>query len=139
LTKPDQTYWEDVAFSEFCQDKAGGGGPFPEQSVIQRMIRRGPWKLNYYHGYPCQLFNLEEDPRETMDRATDPACLPIIEDLKAELFNGWAPQQVAERMIDLRQDRDILAAWGKHVQPPDSIRWNLKPEMDYLDENQMKG
>jgi choline-sulfatase len=139
LTKPDQTDWDDVAFSEFCQDKAGGGGPFPEQSVIQRMIRRGPWKLNYYHGYPCQLFNLEEDPRETMDRATDPACLTIIEDLKAELFNGWDPQQVAERMIALRQDRDILAAWGKHVQPPDSIRWNLKPEMDYLDENQMKG
>ena len=29
------------------------------------MIRRGPWKLVYYHGLPSQLFNLEEDPRET--------------------------------------------------------------------------
>jgi choline-sulfatase len=138
LAKPDHATWDDVVFSEFCLDKAGAGGPFPEEGVIQRMIRWGDWKLNYYHGYPCQLFNLMEDPRETTDRATDPACSSVMEDLRAELFHGWDPQQVAEGLSALRQDRDILAAWGKQVQPADSIRWDLKPEMDYLDKDQIK-
>ena len=38
-----------------------------------------------------------------------------------------------QQMADLRQDRDILARWGRHVQPPDVCRWDLRPEMDYLD------
>ena len=36
--------WDDVAFSEFCQDAAGAGGPFPAEGIFQRMIRRGPWE-----------------------------------------------------------------------------------------------
>ena len=40
-------------------------------------------------------------------------------------------------MAQLRAERPILAEWGRNVQPPDSIRWNLKPEMDYLDEEQI--
>lgn len=137
LHEPDRAAWDDVAFSEFCLDAAGAGGPSPEEGVIQRMIRRGPWKLNYYHGQPCQLFNLDEDPRETADRAGDPACRTIVEALKAELLDGWHPDWIAGRMAALRRDGRMLSAWAKHVQPRDHIRWALKPEMDYLDEDQM--
>ena len=69
LTDPEHAEWDDVAFSEFCQDAAGAGGPFPEEGIFQRMIRRDKWKLNYYHGQPCQLFDLEADPRELDDLA----------------------------------------------------------------------
>jgi hypothetical protein len=30
-------------------------------------------------------------------------------------------------------DNQILRDWARHVQPPDQHRWDLKPEMNYLD------
>ena len=137
LRDPEGTPWDDVAFSEFCQDSAGSGGPFPDEGIFQRMIRRGPWKLNYYHGQPCQLFNLAEDPRELEDRAGDPACADIVAQLTAEVLDGWDPEWIAQPMAQLRAERPILAEWGRTVRPPDQYRWDLRPEMDYLDEEQI--
>lgn len=137
LRDPDNIAWDDVAFSEFCLDRAGAGGPFPETGVIQRMIRRGPWKLNYYHGQPCQLFNLELDPSELNDRSNDSTCSEVREDLKAELLSQWHPEDVASQMAALRSDNEILGAWGRTVRPADAIRWDLRPEMDYLDDEQL--
>ena len=129
--------WEDVAFSEFCLDAAGSGGPFPEEGVYQRMVRRGPWKLIYYHGFPCQLFNLESDPRETVDRARDSSCKGIVEELTAEVLRDWDPEVVAAQMARKRADAPILSGWARHTEPADQYRWDLRPEMDYLDEDQM--
>ena len=137
LKDPDHAAWDDVAFSELCYDAAGGGGPFPEQGVFQRMIRRGPWKLNYYHEQPCQLFNLEEDPRETNDRAADPACQELISELRTEVLAGWDPEWISARLANWREERPIFAGWTRTVQPEDQCRWDLRPEMDYLDKKQM--
>ena len=63
LMRDENTSWDNLAFSEFCQDSAGGGGPFSAEGVYQRMIRQDEWKFNYYHNQPCQLFNLNEDPQ----------------------------------------------------------------------------
>ena len=60
-----------------------------------------------------------------------------LEALEAEVLAGWDPDAIAARMEQLRSDTRILAGWGRNVQPPDSIRWNLQPEMDYLDDEQM--
>lgn len=125
--------WEDVAFSEFCLDSAGSGGPFSEDGVIQRMVRRGPWKLNYYHGMPCQLFNLDEDPQERDDRAEDLKSQKIRDELLELVLQDWDPEWVKLKMAEQRQDQQILGQWGRHVQPPDSIRWPLLAGMDYLD------
>ena len=138
LADPGTDVWDDVAFSEFCLDAAGSGGPFPEDGVVQRMIRRGPWKLNYYHGYPSQLFNLENDPGEVEDRIDDPECADIRETLEAELLLEWNPEAVFSEMAVLRKDQEILTGWGCKVQPKDLYRWNLRPEMDYLDTEQME-
>ena len=137
LTDPDNTEWDNVAFSEFCQDAAGAGGPFPPEGIFQRMVRRDNFKLNYYHGQPCQLFDLDADPRELNDLAADPAHAETVATLEAEVLAGWDPDAIAARMEQLRSDTRILAGWGRNVQPPDSIRWNLQPEMDYLDDEQM--
>ncbi len=137
LTDPENTEWNNVAFSEFCQDAAGAGGPFPEEGIFQRMIRSDDWKLNYYHGQPCQLFNLETDPHELNNLATDPTYSKTVEKLKAKVLNGWDPEWISERMAQLRADRQILALWGRHVRPTDQCRWDLKPEMDYLDDKQI--
>ena len=137
LADPQNAEWDDIAFSEFCQDAAGAGGPFSEMGIFQRMIRRGPWKLNYYHGQPCQLFNLQADPRERCDLADDPAHQETLAALKAEVLDGWDPEWIATRMAALRADRSILAAWGRTIQPPDQCRWKLDPAMDYLDPEQL--
>ena len=137
LSDPQNAEWDDVAFSEFCQDAAGAGGPFSEEGIFQRMIRRGPWKLNYYHGQPCQLFNLQDDPRECQDLAANPAHQETLAALKAEVLDGWDPEWIAARMSALRADRSILTAWGRTIQPLDQCRWKLDPAMDYLDPEQL--
>ena len=133
LRNPD-VEWEDVAFSEFCLDGSGAGGPFPEHGVFQRMIRRDEWKLNYYHGLPCQLFNLLDDPHEMDDRATDPACEQIRDELLDAVLHDWDPEWVMAQMSAQREDQKILGAWGRSVMPPDQYRWPLLSGMDFLDD-----
>ena len=58
LSSPNAS-WDDLAFSEYCTD----------EGQLHRMIRRCPWKLNYYHGQEPQLFHLEADPEELHDLA----------------------------------------------------------------------
>ncbi|HLH72605.1 MAG TPA: sulfatase-like hydrolase/transferase [Chloroflexota bacterium] len=116
--------WEDVAFSEYCTD----------EGCYQRMIRSGDWKLNYYHGQPVQLFNLADDSRETFDRANDPTVQDICERLTRQVLEGWNPDEIARAMAAKRADQPILHAWAQQTQPVEQYRWNLRPEMDYLDD-----
>lgn len=115
--------WEDVAFSEYCTD----------DGCYHRMIRRDEWKLNYYHGQPSQLFNLKEDPNELYDRANDPSCQDILMELTNNVLDGWDPEAVKKQMAAKREDTKILGRWGRNTKPIDQYRWNLLPEMDYLD------
>lgn len=121
--------WEDEAFSEYCTDQFG-----PPEGAYQRMIRRDEWKLIYYHGQPVQLFNLAEDPDELTDRAADPGCRLIREELTASVLDGWNPDAIIRRMADLRADNAILKPWAQNVRPPEHYLWNLRPEMNRLDE-----
>ena len=137
LSDPQDAEWDNVAFSEFCQNASGGGGPFSEEGVYQRMIRRDNFKLNYYHGQPCQLFDLDADPRELHDLTGDPAYADTLQKLKAEVLAGWDPESIRTKMSQLGRDLAVHTAWTRNVQPPDSIRWTMKPEMSYLDDEQM--
>ena len=120
--------WADVAFSEYCSDQF-----CPDGGCYQRMIRAGDWKLIYYHGQPPQLFNLAEDPEELVDRASDPDCRGIREELTAQVLDGWNPEWIKTKMAAKKADTAILKAWAAKVKPPDVFRWPLKPEMNYLD------
>jgi choline-sulfatase len=124
--------WEDVAFSEYCADEfvppAIGNG-----TSYQRMLRQGDWKLVHYHGLEPQLFNLAEDPGERADRARDVACQPLRAQLTARLLEGWDPQAIATKMAAKRADNAVLTAWAQQTNPPDQYRWDLRPEMNYLD------
>ena len=133
LMREENTSWDNVAFSEFCQDRSGGGGPFPNEGVFQRMIRQDEWKFNYYHNQPCQLFNLNEDPDELNDRSSDPACQNMIKDFTARILDGWNPDTIAQNLIDRNKDTRILTSWGRQVKPADTVRWDLRPEMDFLE------
>ncbi|WBU60563.1 sulfatase-like hydrolase/transferase [Paracoccus albus] len=49
------------------------------------MLRKGRWKLIHYHGFAPELFDLHDDPEETVNRAADPTSKPVLDDLYAEL------------------------------------------------------
>jgi len=126
--------WPDTAFAEL----GGLTGNAPG-----RMIRRGPWKLNYYHGYDRpQLFNLKEDPHEWHDLGGDSAYSEIRHELLAEVLQDWSGEAVLRRTETATHDRQILEMFHQKTQhsshssaddPPD--RWtapdgcNIFPEI----------
>ena len=118
-----ETDWDDVAFSEYCTD----------DGCYQRMIRRGDWKLCYYHGQPVQLFDLANDSRETFNRANDPTVQDVREDLIQKVREDWDPAAIAATMAAKRADEKIMVNWARNTAPTEHHRWNLRPEMDYLD------
>ena len=142
LLRESGTPWDDVAFSEYCTDStsealAGGlRSTLPDagrNGWQHRMVRRGDWKLVYYRGMEPQLFNLKEDPGEMHDLAADPGYRTVRNDLVFEVLEGWDPEAVALEMAAAQSDLQIMKSWAQNVQPPDTHRWGLRPEMSYLD------
>ena len=144
LNSPETADWHNTAFSEYCMndDSTGAtysanlGGPDVHSrpgGVQNRMIRSGPWKLNYYHGFRPQLFNLDDDPQETLDLAADTAFAGVRAELTDRVLDGWDPERIRNRMRVLKSEQQILESWASNIDPPDSLRWDLRPEMDYLE------
>ena len=67
---------ERIAFSEYHASGAVSGA---------YMLRKGRYKYHYYVGLPPELFDLENDPEETIDLAADPAFKSILENMAHEL------------------------------------------------------
>ena len=122
--------WEDEAFSEYCADQYT-----PDGECYIRMLRQDEWKLVYYHGYPPQLFNLREDPDELVDRAADPGCQQVLGDLRARVLQDWRPERIQTRMAALRADSRMQVQWAAATLPEERIRWQMLPEMEYLDDD----
>src|SRR5688500_20170475 len=57
------------------------------------MLRKGKWKYVHCASYPPQLFDLESDPEELVDRAADPACRATLAALDAELRRFCDPAE----------------------------------------------
>lgn len=115
--------WEDVAFSE---NGCTVTNPVPTaETVVQRMIREGRYKLNYYHGMPPQLFDLEADPDEHVDLADDPAHAETRERLLARVLDGWDPETVRASLEAREIDTDIMRNWARQTRPPEAYRWDM--------------
>ena len=123
LIRSEGAGWEDVAISEYCTN----------EGCLHRMVRSGEWKLNYYHGQEPQLFNLAEDPAERHDRAQDSGCREVREALTARVLADWDPEAVAEKMAEKRRDLELIRGWVRQTGPAEQFRWELRPEMNYLD------
>ncbi len=146
LKDPESTPWDDVAFSEYCMnDEIGRRATSPNLGgrdvharpggVQNRMVRSGAWKLNYYHGHEPQLFNLEEDPGETKDLSGDSAFAGTKSELVDRVLDGWNPEWVKARMRVLKQEQIVMQDWAANTDPDDVLRWNLRPQMDFLDKS----
>jgi choline-sulfatase len=97
------------------------------------MVRQGNWKLNYYVGFEPQLFNLEDDPTEMNDLSRSPEHTAVKEELLALVLDGWDPEAIKAGIDSKSADIDLLKEWGANIQPTDSHRWDLRPEMDHVD------
>lgn len=115
--------WKDVALAEYAP-----------HGRFQRMVRRGPWKLNYYQGEPTQLFNIENDPHETTDLAADPQYRHIQEQLLPEVHIDWNPDRIARRLEQKAADLELMTQWTRRVRPPEPYHWPLTGEMNWLDD-----
>ena len=146
ILKDPTASWDSTAFSEYCMSDSEHGRTYSPNlggddihakpgGVQNRMLRSGPWKLNYYHGYQPQLFNLEEDPFETLDRNNDPACKGIKSELLDRLLDDWDPDLIRQRMHILKEEQIISEDWASNTTPQDELRWELDPEMDQLIES----
>ena len=87
----------------------GGGsldrdGIFSESAVLRKtevagcMYRSGPWKYVYYLDGNEELYNLEEDPEEWTNRATDPACADRVKSFRETTVAFWEPDNYLERL-----------------------------------------
>ena len=99
------------------------------------MLRQGQWKLNWYHGFERpQLFDLETDPEELEDRADDPTCAAIREELLNRVLEGWDGNAIEARLERQTATRPLLRQWGEKVPHDLSDFWrapagcNLFPE-----------
>ncbi|MGQ9733036.1 MAG: sulfatase-like hydrolase/transferase [Candidatus Zipacnadales bacterium] len=75
----------------FIEGRPADGAPaFSERTGInynwiQRMVRRGSWKYVFNSHWPCELYNLQDDPGEVTNLYEDPAARPIRDELHREL------------------------------------------------------
>ena len=105
-----------------------GGEPVPPR----RMIRQGPWKLNYYHGEPPELYNLDDDPGEMQDLGTDAEFEEVRKRLLARLLERWDPDEIDRRHRQRLRDHELLTRWGAVTQPDDPDTWQAPPGCNTL-------
>lgn len=120
--------WPDEVFAEY--------NPRHETAApCQRMIRRGPWKLNTYLGHPSQLFNLDEDPLEENDRINDPACADRVSVMTARVHENWDPQRIARLVGTRTGEFQLLRSWQRDslLPEPDPPWFGDAPPDNILD------
>ena len=111
--------WEDETFSELYN---GADEP------VARMVRRSRWKLNHYCGYGIpQLFDLETDPAEFVDRGRDPDCAAVRERLLTRLRRDWDGDAVRRRLEHRQAGRRYLREWATAVEHDPSDFWRAPP------------
>ncbi len=73
-------------------------------------VRVGKWKYVHYAKYEPQLFDLDKDPDETRDLASDPAHAAVLAECRAALYSVCNPVEV-DRRAKARQ-AELLAENG---------------------------
>lgn len=103
----------------FCEYHALGS------SSACYMVRDQRYKLIYYVGYPCQLFDLVADPLETMNLADDPDHCDTIHRLEQLLRDRLDPEEVdqlarrdQEALIERLGGRDAVLGRGTFINSP---------------------
>ena len=74
------------------------------------MLRKGRWKYHHYVGFEPELFDLENDPEELEDLASNPEYAETLSTLETELRAICNPEQVDAQAF--RDQADLIAYHG---------------------------
>lgn len=123
LAKDPAAPWIDEVVSEYCVG-LNDGYSFADVT-LNRMVRHARYKLIYYHGYPCQLFDLQDDPEERCDLAEDHSHAQIRDRLLERVLADWKPEQVGSEILARERDNAILSVWAQRTSPSETHRWHM--------------
>ncbi len=119
LMRDRDSQWKDEAFAEYC----GHGVVAP-----MAMQRQGRFKLNYSHGDPPELYDLQEDPRELRNLAGLPQVAQTEREMRSRLLAHWDPQEIEIRVRRSQQERILLDAVNQSAWRGGSSRPFAPPE-----------
>ncbi|MCC6175618.1 MAG: choline-sulfatase [Chloroflexi bacterium] len=98
----------------------GGGVAFSEYEAHgtdrpARMVRKGNFKLNYYHGEPIELYDVVTDPSEFTNLADEPAYAAIRDELLALVLENWDPETVKQTALESQRLRRVVVEGSPHL------------------------
>ena len=90
------------------------------------MIRRGRYKFVHFQSDPDQLYDVEADPLEVTNLASDPAHAVQVAALRVEIAKGWDLAAIRQQVVASQRRRrylnDIIRAQG--------VAWDYQPVAD---------
>jgi choline-sulfatase len=100
------------------------------------MVRSGPWKYNYYHGHEPELFNLQDDPAETVNLAGDLRTRKVEDDLHARALQDWDPEAIGRQLEHRSRERALIAEWERRTRLPEpDPPWFETPPENWVNAN----
>ena len=126
ISRPD-AIWKDCAYSEFY----GGLMNVKTPPFRNRMVRSGRWKFNLFDGFPCQCFDLENDPDELTNLAGDTeAHEPLVSELETLARKDWNCREIEQWQDRRRSEVAAQMAWARAVRPKEYFRWYGRGDQD---------
>ncbi|MEM6696232.1 MAG: choline-sulfatase [Pseudomonadota bacterium] len=85
------------------------------------MIRRGRFKFIGSKADPPLLFDLDADPDERRDLASDPDYAPVLRQFSSEVSQKWDEDALTDRIVKSQKRRRLIVQGYGKARPP---RWN---------------
>ncbi|MFT5111614.1 MAG: choline-sulfatase [Parasphingorhabdus sp.] len=100
------------------------------------MIAKNRRKMIYSSSDPLQYFDLENDPMEIQNLATDPTYQQEIDTLRSELPSKAEQSVMVDKVLESQRRRNFI----KHVMKDQNVSWDHQPiedaENSYIRNNQ---
>ena len=91
------------------------------------MIRRGRYKYIHCDADDPLLFDLESDPDELQNLATDPAHKELVANFAAEVAGRWDSEEIRSQVIATQKQRRAVHA---AMQAGQRVDWDYNPPRD---------
>ena len=95
------------------------------------MVRLGRWKFNLLDGFSSQCFDLENDPEELHNLATDrEANKQILSELAVLVQQDWNCQEIRQWQAHRKSEVEAQMAWARTTRPEEYFRWYGQGDQD---------